>query len=192
MTKLTARQARFVAEYPIDLNGTKAAIRAGYKVTNARQVASDLLADPKIMAAIDDAMHDRIERTKIDADWVLKRLADEADADLADLFDDAGSLLPVEEWPLIWRQGLVSGIDSEEMYSGEGEERKLIGYSRKIKLADRVRRLELIGKHVRVNAFQEVVELKGLNSLADRMERAARRVAERDAEPKEGATDGND
>ena len=40
---MTARRARFVEEYLIDLNGTKAAIRAGYSKTTARVIASQNL-----------------------------------------------------------------------------------------------------------------------------------------------------
>jgi phage terminase small subunit len=190
MSELTAKQARFVAEYIKDLNGTQAAIRAGYRKHTAAVQAHDLLRNPKIMAAVDAAKLERSERTQIDADWVLTRLADEADADMADLYDDNGDLLPVEDWPPIWRKGLVGGVKIEALYDDSGEERRIVGHVKEIKLVDRTRRLELIGKHVRVNAFQEVVELKGLNSLADRMERAAKRAAERDAEIDEGATDG--
>jgi phage terminase small subunit len=47
---------------------------------------------------------------------------------------------------------------------------------KKIKLSDRVRRLELIGKHVRVNAFQEQVVVSDLGGLADRLTRAKQRL----------------
>jgi phage terminase small subunit len=176
MEELTAKQARFVDEYLIDLNATKAAIRAGYKKHTAGSMGHELLKKPEIIEAIEAAKLERSERTQVDADWVLKRLAEEADADMADLYDDNGDLLPVEEWPLIWRQGLVAGVEIEALYSGDGEERILIGQVKKLKLVDRTRRLELIGKHVRVNAFQEVVEHKGLNALADRLERAQKRL----------------
>ncbi|OHV24933.1 terminase small subunit [Rhizobium sp. RMa-01] len=180
---LTAKQARFVEQYLIDLNGTQAAIRAGFRKHTAHQAAYELLRKPEIIAAIEAAKLARSERTQVDADWVLKRLADEADADMADLYDDDGDLLPVEDWPLIWRQGLVAGVDIEALYADgeEGEGRKIIGHVKKLKLVDRTRRLELIGKHVKVNAFQETVELKGLNALADRLERAQKRLDSEEA-----------
>jgi len=176
MEELTPKEARFVSEYLVDLNATKAAERAGYKKHTARQAGSRLLSDVNIQAAIEAAKLERSERTQIDADWVLTRLANEADADMADLYDDNGDLLPVEEWPLIWRQGLVAGVEIEALYEGEGEDRIQVGHVKKLKLVDRTRRLELIGKHIRVNAFQDVVEHKGLNALADRLERAQKRL----------------
>ncbi len=50
--ELTPRQARFVAEYVIDLNATQAAIRAGYAATNADVQGPRLLGNPSVAAAI--------------------------------------------------------------------------------------------------------------------------------------------
>ncbi len=50
------------------------------------------------------------------ADWVLTRLTAEAEADLTDLYAVDGELKPVRDWPLIWRQGLVSGLDVDEQF----------------------------------------------------------------------------
>ena len=169
---LTAKQQRFVDEYLIDLNGTKAAIRAGYNERSAAETASKHMAKPAIAKAIQEAIDDRSERTRINADWLLKRLADEAEADVGDLYGEDGQLLPIKEWPLIWRQGLVAGIDIEEI-KAEGV---TMGMVKKIRVSDRVKRLELIGKHIRVNAFQEVVQHKGLEGLAERLDRAAGRL----------------
>jgi phage terminase small subunit len=174
---LTPKQWRFVEEYLIDTCAGKAAIRAGYSKKTANQQGHILLSHPGIMAAIDAAKVARSERTEIDADWVLRRLAEEADADLADLYDDNNNLKPIESWPEIWRQGLVAGVEVEALFDGFGKDRKQIGYVKKLKLSDRVRRLELIGKHIQVQAFQETVNLKGLDTLADRLERAHRRTA---------------
>ncbi|PZP53765.1 MAG: terminase [Agrobacterium fabrum] len=178
MSDLTKKQRRFVEEYLIDLNGAQAAIRAGYSGRNANDQAAQLLAKPAIRDAIASAMQSRSERTQVDADWVLQRLATEADADLADLYDDDNNLLPVEDWPLIWRQGLVTGVDIEVLFEGQGEDRKEVGRVKKIRMSDRIRRLELIGKHVRVNAFQETINVKVFDGLADRLERARKRLDE--------------
>jgi phage terminase small subunit len=177
MKEPTARQARFIDEYLIDLNGTQAAVRAGYRLAGASRTAHRLLRDPQVAAAVDAGKRARSKRAGIDADWVLNRLVAEAEADIADLYDGNGDLRPIADWPLVWRQGLIVGFDIDAIYEGRGEGRTLTGYAKKIKLSERLRRLELIGKHVRVNAFQEVVKLKGLATLAERLERAHRRAA---------------
>lgn len=170
--KLTRKQQRFVDEYLLDLNASQAAIRTGYSEKTAGAIGFELLKKPEISEAIETAMANRSERTKIDADWLLSRLASEAEADVGDLYGDDGQLLPVKEWPKIWRQGLVAGLDIEEI-EVDGVR---MGTVKKIRVSDRVRRLELIGKHVRVNAFQDVIQHKGLEGLAERLDRAAGRA----------------
>jgi len=176
MDTLTAKQNRFVEQYLIDLNATAAAIRAGYSKHTANAAGPRLLANPIVAAAIDAAKLERSARTQIDAEWVLRRLVAEAEADIAELYDDNGDLLPVEDWPLPFRQGLVTSVDIEERFEGEGEDSKAKFRVTKIRLSDRLRRIELIGKHVTVQAFQETIQHKGLDGLADRLERADARA----------------
>ncbi|WP_026793192.1 terminase small subunit [Pleomorphomonas oryzae] len=178
MAELTAKQRRFCEEYLIDLNATKAAERAGYSKETAYSIGHELLKKPEIIAEITRLQAERSKRTGINADWLLARLADEAMADVADLYTDGGELRPVSEWPMIWRQGLVQGIDVEELFDGRGKDREQIGVVRKIKLSDRVRRLELIGRHIGVKAFEDTVNVKGLEGLGDRLSRALKRVDE--------------
>jgi len=151
MSALSPKQRRFVDEYMIDLNATQAAIRAGYSAKTAKAQSSQLLSRTQIADAIAAAQSARSERTQITADWVLARLVSEADADVADLYTEDGALKPVNEWPEIWRKGLVAGLDVEEI-KVEGV---TIGVIRKIKLSDRIKRIELIGKHVSVQAFRD-------------------------------------
>lgn len=154
---LTPKQQLFVQEYLVDLNATQAAIRAGYSVRTARAVGSENLTKPDIAAAIAEAQTKRAQRTQIDADWLLTRLAEESTADVADLYDEHGGLKPVKDWPLIWRQGLVAGLDVEEIRV----EGVVVGSIRKLKLSDRIKRLELIGRHIDVGAFKDKVEHSG-------------------------------
>ncbi|MBX9874666.1 MAG: terminase small subunit [Beijerinckiaceae bacterium] len=152
---LSFRHQQFVDQYLIDLNGTQAAIRAGYSARTAQKQAYQLLSRPDVQEAVSAAQTSRSERTKIDADWVLRRLAEEADADLADLYDESGALRPVKDWPTIWRKGLIAGVEVEELR----EEGAAVGFVRKVKLSDRIKRIELIGKHVGVQAFREQLGL---------------------------------
>lgn len=74
-TKITSpKQLRFVQEYLIDLNGTAAAIRAGYSPKSAKFIACELLKAPHIQAAIAKAQKERGERTQITADNVLREI----------------------------------------------------------------------------------------------------------------------
>ena len=92
---------------------------------------------------------ERTQRTDIDAGYLLTRLSRELEADLADLYNiEDGSLKAVHDWPLIWRQGLVAGVETSDD-----------GTVDKIRISDRTKRLEMIGKHVDVQAFKERVEI---------------------------------
>lgn len=175
---LTPRQQAFVEEYLIDMNATQAAIRAGYSRSYPDQTAWKLLRTPAVREAIDKAKEQRSRRTQIHADWLLSRLAEEALADIADLYDENGGLKPVDQWPLIWRQGLVAAVEVKELFEGRGESREAIGRVSQVKLSDRIKRLELIGKHIDVQAFREKVEVEVSGSLAERLARAKARVLE--------------
>lgn len=161
---MTPKQEAFVREYLIDLNATKAAIRAGYSETTAYSIGQENLNKPEIAAAISEAQADRAERTQINADYVLNRLVEIDNMDVLDIVDDKLNLKPVHQWPRVWRRYL-SGFDVAEMFEGRGEEREMTGILKKIKWPDKVKNLELLGKHVGVQAFKDRVEHTGEMSL---------------------------
>ncbi|QDL39325.1 terminase small subunit [Rhodoferax sediminis] len=68
---LKPKQQKFVDEYMIDLNGTQAAIRAGYRANSAAELAYEYLRKPQIQSAIAAARKAQQERTQIDADRVM-------------------------------------------------------------------------------------------------------------------------
>lgn len=142
---MTVKRHRFVAEYLVDLNATQAAIRAGYAKKGAKDQAYQLMQLSEVAQAIEAAMGERNKRLQVDADYVLQRLTEIDQLDLADIFDLDGKLMPIRQWPLIWRQ-MVKEVD---MKTG------------KVKFHDKLRALELIGKHVNVNAFREQVNHTG-------------------------------
>jgi len=157
---LTAKQQRFVAEYLVDLNATQAAVRAGYSAKGAKDQAWQNMQNPEITAAIKAAMEARNKRTQVDADYVLQRLTEIDEMDLAAIHGEDGKLLPIRQWPLIWRQ-MVKEVD---MKSG------------KVKFHDKLRALELIGKHVNVNAFRDQVAVDVSLTLSERMAKASERA----------------
>ena len=170
MEKLTPKQALFVVEYLKDLNAEQAALRAGYSATTARQGA--ILSDPRVQRAVEEGAKARADRTQINADWVLRRLAAMADADMSDLYGPGGELLPADQWPEVWRRGLVAGVESAEEKAAEGEAGATL---RKVKLADRLKVLELIGRHVGVGAWRDKVDVNVTSTLAERLARARAR-----------------
>jgi phage terminase small subunit len=92
MPKLNARQRQFVVEYLIDLNGTAAAIRAGYSPKTAAVIAAQLLSKKHIQDAVALAMNNRSARTEITGDMVMQELAKIAFSDIRDFVYWTGSI----------------------------------------------------------------------------------------------------
>ena len=100
---------------------------------------------------------DRNEEVRVDAAYVLKRLVEIDQMDVLDIMTDDMSIKPVSEWPLSWRRYL-SGFDLADMFEGRGEDREMVGILKKIKWPDKVKNLELLGKHITVQAFKDNVK----------------------------------
>ena len=149
MKKLTHKQALFVQEYLKDLNGTKAALRAGYSRSAARQIATENLSKPDITEAINEAFNERLHRVKMNADGVLERLVEIDNLDIKDLFDETGRMKPITEWPDSWSRSITS---FELKMPNEDDPQTA---SLKIRLPDKLKNLELIGRHAQVMAFRE-------------------------------------
>lgn len=175
--KLNAQMERFCQEYIKNPdNQTAAAAAAGYK--NAAVSASRMMKDQDITKRIAELMKHRNKRTKIGADYVLKRLVEIDELDLADIMNDDLTLKPLSEWPKAWRQ-FLTGVKVAELFEGQGDDKQMIGVLKSIKWPDKVKNLELIGKHVDVQAFKERVDVNVTVTLADRMAQARRRTLEK-------------
>ena len=70
-----------------------------------------------------------------------------------------GSSLPLDD------VACISGFDVVEEFSGSGESRERIGFTKKFKLADKLKALELFGKAV--GYYTEKMEIEHKGPLAD-------------------------
>ncbi|EMA4560283.1 terminase small subunit [Klebsiella pneumoniae] len=147
---LTDKQEMFCREYLIDLNATQAAIRAGYSARTANRTASENLSKPDIQSRIAELKAQRNDLVGINATYVLNRLVEIDQMDVLDILTSTGELKPVTQWPKVWRTTL-SGLDVIEM-AAEGNTTALL---KKIKWPDKVKNLEMLGKHIDVMAFKE-------------------------------------
>ncbi|HCP8712700.1 TPA: terminase small subunit [Escherichia coli] len=152
MAKLTDKQELFAREYLKDLNGTQAAIRAGYSEKTANEQASRLLANVNVQKFVAELKSARVEQTGIDAAYVLRRLVEIDQMDVLDILLQNGELKPIKDWPKVWRTTL-SGMDVVEMVSADST-----ALLKKIKWPDKVKNLELLGRHVSVQAFKDNVK----------------------------------
>ena len=158
MARLTEKQERFVAEYLVDLNATQAAIRAGYSEKTAEVIGYENLRKPQIAAAIDQAMQARQKRTEITQDMVLRELARVAFANGADFAKIVSKDTPVtsvdEEGNLQETIRRVQSVELVDTDNVDPDKRAAIAgikegkYGIEVSSYDKVRALELLGKHL--------------------------------------------
>lgn len=135
---MTQKQKRFIEEYLIDLNATQAAIRAGYSPDTAQQTGSENLSKPVIRAQIDRAMAERSKRTGVNAERVIQELAKIAFVNAAEVIDPKTATVKEDALPED-----TAAIQSVKVKTF-GED----GLEREIKMADKIKALELLGKHL--------------------------------------------
>jgi phage terminase small subunit len=155
---LSPKQEQFCREYMVDLNGTQAAIRAGYSPKTANEQAAALLAKPSIKSRISELQEVREKRTCITADRVLKEYAKLAFFDPRKLFDEDGNPVRITELD-DETAAAVAGFEvntvllkdevAEQEAVGSGISRKdACSTIRKYKIADKKGALDSIGRHL--------------------------------------------
>jgi len=157
-------------------NQTQAAINAGYSPNTAAKFASQNMRDERVQKRIAELMEERNKRMRVSADYVLMRLVEIDQMDVIDILDDEGGLKPISQWPKVWRTSLSAMDINRIRMAGKDDEDDIESTLQKIKWPDKVKNLELIGKHVDVNAFKERLEVSGTVTIADRMAKARDRV----------------
>lgn len=165
MAKLTEKQQRFVDEYLIDLNATHAAIRAGYSVKTANEQGSQNLAKLSIQQAIAEQMAERSKRTGINQDRVVLELAKIALVKMTDIVDSQGRIKSDASPDDL---ACIESVKYKESESDTGS-----SVEREVKIASKLKALELLGKHLGmwndkldVNITQPIV-ITGEDALED-------------------------
>jgi phage terminase small subunit len=170
MAKLTnEKHELFCHEFIKDLVGYLAYKRTFPKAkdSTAYRGGSDLLKRPEVKDRIDELLKSRYQKLKIDAHTVLQELLYLATSDMEKVFNDDGSLKTMKDIPKGTRRA-ISSVEIEELYDGHGEDRRQIGFTKKIKFWDKNKSLENLGKHLKL--FTEVLEIDGdlkLSKLSD-------------------------
>lgn len=157
---MTAKQKRFCEEYLIDLNATQAAIRAGYSPETAKSVGSENLTKPDLRARIDAEIAKRSRRTSVSADRVVRELAKIAFVNAADIIDpDTATVRPDAS------EEDKACIAAVKFRSSSGESSDSV--EREIRLCDKLKALELLGKHLGMFSDRLTVSTPSDGCLAD-------------------------
>lgn len=155
------RQA-FVNEYLKDLNGARAAIRAGYSAHSAREIASELLLIPEVATEIERAMEQRRIRTQMEHDEVINEVALLAFSRVTNyaVDEDTGDLMLRDTAPL----GAVAAVRSVKHQKRVHEAKDgavVTTLETHIELWDKPRMLFLLGRHL--GLFSDRIEVTGPN-----------------------------
>lgn len=140
---LTPKQRRFCEEYITDLNGTQAAIRAGYSERTATVVASENLTKPNVQSYIKQLQSEIQERNRITIDELVQALASFVRLDPKDLFDDNGLVKSLNDMPENARK-CITELKLMEISSVDGP----IGMMKTIKLTSKLEAIEKLMKHL--------------------------------------------
>jgi phage terminase small subunit len=173
---LNFKKDLFCHEYIKDRNGTQAAIRAGYSGKTAQEQASRLLSNVMVRSKINELIKEYIDALKIDIRYVLKGILKRAEVNIADAYDEDGTLKALEDMPEHLQRAILK-IKTEEIYesNGRGKDRTHIGTAKTIEIESALKALELLGRHLKM--FTDVHEIPGLENLAEQI-KAARKRAE--------------
>ena len=179
MAKLTEKQKRFVAEYLVDLNATQAAIRAGYSPKTANRIGSQNLSKVDVQAEIEKrraTLRNKLEITQEKAAVAFANGADFAQVTKTGLV----RIIPTEDIPQDKRKAIASIKEG-----ANGTE---------IKTYDKVRALELLGKHLGVFDSNNGVAAEQENNIFDVIDQSTREELDTSAisEIEHPAKPGND
>lgn len=149
MSKLSAKQSRFIEEYLIDLNATQAAIRAGYSEKTAGSQAHDLLKKPEIAQEVQDAKRRRSEATGITQERVLKELARIGFSDVRKTLSSGGGLIDPQDWDDD-TAAAISSLEVVTVHRGDEDEdgNKIPERVHKIRSWDKLSALEKLARHL--------------------------------------------
>ena len=159
--KLTAKQIRFVDEYMVDFNATQAAIRAGYKAKTAHVIGAENLRKPKIAEEIARRQKDLQRRTEVTQDRVVKELARIAFANIADYVHVETQTRTKDDGTETTYQ-IVMLSETEDLSADQRAALATVKQSVngvEIKLHDKIKALELLGRHI--GMFNDKLSLSG-------------------------------
>ena len=164
MAKLTPKQKRFVDEYMVDLNATAAARRAGYSEKTAEVIGYENLRKPQIMAAIQERQGELQGKLEITQERVLEELA-------AIAFANGTDFVTITQAGLI-NVKATSDVPKDKLPAIAGIKYNQLGIE--IKLHDKVRALELLGKHLGVFATGGTAAAVEENNIFEVIEQSTR------------------
>ncbi len=145
---MTPQQQLFVDEYLVDLNGSAAAIRAGYSPKTASRQAFELIRHREVGAALQRAMAARSRRTGVTADRVVRELARIAFVDIRDTVTWGPDGIRLVDSAALDPDTAAAIVEVSESITGRTR-------TKKVKLTDKMGALRLLAAHTGVGMSGE-------------------------------------
>lgn len=145
---MNARQEMFAREYLTDFCATQAAIRAGYSERTAGSQGERLLRNVEVKELIDTLMAERVTKIDVTQERVIQELARIAFGDLRSVVEWDGKTVTLKS------SKVLTDDDAATLAEVAENERGV-----RIKRFDKLKALELIGKHL--GMFRERFEVSG-------------------------------
>ena len=150
--KLNDKQRMFCREFLVDLNATQAAIRAGYSPNSAKEQACDLLTKLNVLSYTQRLYAERAERLNVSADRVLRELSVIAFMDIKDMvaIDEVTGCVRVKGFDEMPKGAsrAIKKIKERRVIKSTKDDDVILEATLEIELHDKVKCLELTGKHV--------------------------------------------
>ena len=156
---LTSRQESFCHAIVQGMNQSDA-YRAAYNTENLtekslHECASRVMRNVKVRSRIDEIRAPALKKVQASYEQWLQEIEAAAFCDARKYFTETGDLIPVHQLRDSDGVGLA-GFEVVEIFAGQGEDRRVIGQTKKIKLGNKLSALELFGKAT--GYYQEKVE----------------------------------
>lgn len=175
MQELSKLEAAFCQEFLVDLNAAASARRAGYSPAAAKEIGYRLLTRAHVRAEVDRLKMERAESTRVKAEDVVRELIKISHGNMMNYVRKLdGGLATVDLEHVDHDLGAaIQEMTVEEYTEGRGQDAQQVTRV-KIKLADKIRALELLGKHLALFTEKHQVNVSG--DVAAILDRARKRA----------------
>lgn len=171
LAKLKPREARFVSEYLIDHNATRAAEAAGYSKNGAHTAGYGLLQRPAVAEAIDVELQALQQANEISASRILEEFRRLALNDPRGYWREDGTLKSMRELTAEQAAAISSfEVIKKNLTVGDGQ----VDTVHKIRLWDKGKALENLAKHL--GLLNETIDVNVTHTLSDKIARARQRL----------------
>ena len=175
MARKNSRHELFAREYVKDLNGKRAAIAVGYSAKTADAAASRLLSNVKVQTLVATLTKKHADKLDLSTEKVLSELSSMGFSNMLDYMkvtQEGGAYVDLSDLTR-GQAAAIQEVTVDEYVEGKGMHARKVKRT-KLKLVDKIRSLELLGKHLKL--FTERIEVSGTAGLAEALAAARKRA----------------